>query len=241
VRVVAVSGLGFEAKLAKGHGITNVVACGDRERLTRDLARAMALNPAAVISFGVAGGLAPGLAPGTQLVARAIVTPDGERHACDARWSMRLSQLLGGARIVDLVGLDEPVSDPVAKRDLFVTTGAFAADMESHVAARIAAAHGLPFAAFRVVLDPCERRLPHAALVGMRPDGGIALGAIAHSILRDPSQIPQLLRTAHDARAGFTSLSRGRKRLVHRLGFTDFRELQLDVPAEDVFGGPLEV
>jgi adenosylhomocysteine nucleosidase len=241
VRVVAVCGLEFEARLAKGHRITTVLACGDRERLTRDLERAMTLKPAAVISFGVAGGLAPGLEPGTQLVARAIVTPNGERYASDASWAMRLSAVLGGAPLVDLAGIDEPVSDPVAKRDLFVTTGACAADMESHVAARIAAAYGLPFAAFRVVLDPCERRLPHAALAGMRPDGGIALGAIAHSILRDPSQIPQLVRTARDARAGFWSLSRGRKRLAHGLGFADFRELQLDMPAEDVFGRPLEV
>jgi adenosylhomocysteine nucleosidase len=241
MRVVAVCGLEFEAWLAKGHRITTVVACGDRERLTRDLRCALEGKPAAIISFGVAGGLDPGLTPGTQLVARAIVTPQGERYPSDPAWSARLSTMLGGAALVDLAGIDQPVSDPDAKRALFLTTGASAADMESHVAARIAADHGLPFAAFRVVLDPCERRLPHAALAGMRPDGGIALGAIARSILHDPGQIPLLMRTARDARAGFWSLSRGRKRLAHGLGFTDLRELQLDVPAEDIFGRPLEV
>lgn len=241
MRVVAVCGLELEAGLAKGDRIITVLACGDSAKLTRNLEHAMAQKPSAVISFGVAGGLAPGLRPGSKLVARAIVTASGERYASDVGWSARLSEALGGVPVVELAGIDAPVRDPAMKRDLFTTTGAFAADMESHVAARIAAAHGLPFAAFRVVLDPCERRLPHAALAAMRPDGGIALGAIARSLLRDPSQVPLLVRTARDARAGFWALSRGRKRLAHGLGFADFRELQLDVPAEDMLGRPLEV
>jgi hypothetical protein len=201
----------------------------------------MALKPSAVISFGIAGGLAPGLPAGTKLVARAIVTPSGERYPSDPIWSLRLSTALGGVPIVDLAGIDAPVSDPAAKRHLHVMTGAAAADMESHVAARIAAAYDLPFAAFRVVLDPCERRLPHAALAAMRPDGGIALGAIARSLLEDPSQVPHLLRTARDAQAGFLALFRGRQRLANGLGFTDFRELLRDVPAEDLLCRPLEV
>ncbi len=35
-----------------------------------------------------------------------------------------------------------------------------AVDMESHVAARVAARHGLPFAALRVISDPASRSLP---------------------------------------------------------------------------------
>ncbi len=241
MRVVAVCGLELEARFAKGDRIVTVLACGDSERLGRELERAMEQGPSAVISFGVAGGLAPGLPAGSQLVARAIVTPSGERYESHAGWSARLSAALGGAPIVDLAGIDTPVGDPVAKHDLFATTGAYAADMESHVAARIAAAHGLPFAAFRVVLDPRERRLPHAALAAMRPDGGIALGAIARSLLGDPRQVPQLVGTARDAGAGFWALFRGRQRLAQGLGFTDFRELALDVAAEDMLGRPLEV
>ncbi|MCI0466858.1 MAG: phosphorylase, partial [Beijerinckiaceae bacterium] len=120
-------------------------------------------------------------------------------------------------------------------------TGALAADTESHVAARAAAAHNLPFAAFRVVADPAHRQLPHAALAAIRPDGSIAVGAIAGSLLRDPRQIPQLVRTANDARAAFFALFRGRQLLSGALGFADFGEFLLDVPAEDILGGPLRV
>ena len=94
---------------------------------------------------------------------------------------------------------------------------------------------------FEAIPNPAHRRLPHAALVALNSDGSLAYGAIAGSILRDPGQIPQLLRIAHDAQAAFLSLSRSRKLIAGTLGFTDFREFLLDVPAEDVLGGPLQV
>jgi hypothetical protein len=75
----------------------------------------------------------------------------------------------------------------------------------------------------------------------LKSDGSLAYGAIAGSILRDPSQIPQLLRIASDAQAAFLALFRSRKLIAGTLGFTDFREFLLDVPAEDVLGGPLQV
>lgn len=239
--VIAVTGLRVEAKLAAGPRVLVMSGGGDGAALARALATAAADKASAIISFGVAGGLAPGLAPGSSLVARSIITESGERFDGDPAWSLRLSAALGGAPIVDMAGVDSPVIDHAAKRALHVKTGAFVADMESHIAARVAAAYQLPFAALRVVADPAERRLPHAALVGMQSDGTLALGAVARSLLRDPRQVPQLFQTALDARAAFEALFRGRKLLAGALGFTDFRELMLDMPAEDVIGGPLQV
>jgi adenosylhomocysteine nucleosidase len=91
------------------------------------------------------------------------------------------------------------------------------------------------------VADPAHRQLPHAALVAIRPDGSLAFGAILGSLLKNPRQVPQLMRTANDARAAFLALIRGRKMLADRLGFCDFGEFLLDVPAEDVVRGPLPV
>jgi hopanoid-associated phosphorylase len=230
-----------EAKLAAGPQIIVVSGGGDGVGLARALNIAASNKASAIISFGVSGGLAPGLASGASLVARSIVAEDGQRFYGDPVWSRRLSAALGGAPIVDMAGVDAPVVDHAAKRDLHLRTGAFAADMESHIAARVAAAHRLPFAAFRVVADPVERRLPHAALVGMRADGTLALGAVARSILRDPRQAPQLLRTALDAHAAFAALFRGRKLLAGALGFTELRELVLDLPAEDVIRRSLPI
>lgn len=196
---------------------------------------------AAIVSFGIAGGLAPGLSAGTPLVGRAIIAQDGQHFECDRSWAQGLANALGGAPIVDIAGVDVPIADPAHKRALHVATGAVAVDMESHIAARFAAAHNLPFVAFRVVADPAERQLPHAALVGLRDDGGVAIGAVLQSVWREPRQIPHLIRTALDTRAAFASLFRGRKMIAGGFGFRDFRELVLDVACEDVLGRSLPV
>ncbi|WP_244629080.1 phosphorylase [Methylocella tundrae] len=239
-RIVAVTGLKAEARLAAGPQVHVISGGGDGARLKRELEEAAASKACAIISFGVAGGLAPGLAPGAVLVARAIISADGERVYADPAWSRALSETLS-APLVDFAGVDAPVAGSAGKRDLHLQTGAHAVDMESHIAAKIAADRGIPFAALRVVADPAERQLPHAALVAMRPDGAIAFKALIVSLLRDPGQIPQLVRTARDARAAFTALLRGRQMLAVGFGFSNLGELVLDVPAEDELGGPLPV
>ncbi|MGH6799858.1 MAG: phosphorylase [Methylocella sp.] len=239
--VIAVTGLKMEARIVAGPRVLAVSGTGDALGLERALKVAIAKQASAIISFGVAGGLAPGLAPGSKLVARAIITEDGARYYGDPAWSRRLADALGDATIADIAGVDAPLAGCAEKRALHIKTGARAADTESHVAARVAAAHGLPFAAFRVVADPADRQLPHAALVAMKPDGSLALGAIAGSILRGPRQVPQLLRIALDARAAFAALFRSRKMIAGTLSFSDFPEFLRDLPAEDELGGPLQV
>ena len=124
-------------------------------------------------------------------------------------WSRILAERLPGARIADLAGVDAPVTEPVAKRALYDATGAVAVDTESHIAAAIAAAYGVPFAVFRVVADDARRSLPPAASVGLSPDGRISGGAVLGSLARTPAQLPSLLRTAIDARTA--SCARGRR------------------------------
>ena len=92
------------------------------------------------------------------------------------------------------------------KARLYRETGALAVDMESHVASRIAARRGLPFAALRIISDAADMTLPPAALVGMRPDGGVASGAILRSLARHPGQLPALIRLGRDAGTAFRVL-----------------------------------
>ncbi len=239
--ILAVTGLVAEARVAAGAHVAVVASGGDRTLLQAKLEKALRWNVSAVVSFGIAGGLAPGLSAGTPLVARAIIGEDGQYFESDRFWAQGLANALGGAPIVDIAGVDVAVADPAQKRALHVATGAVAVDMESHIAARVAAAYNLPFVAFRVVADPAERRLPHAALVGLRDDGKLAVGAVMRSVLREPRQLPHLIRTALDTRAAFVSLFRGRKMIAGGFGFRDFRELMLDVPCEDVLGRSLPV
>jgi hypothetical protein len=60
------------------------------------------------------------------------------------------------------LGCRRAVADPAAKFRLHRSHRTVAVDVEFHVAARIATARNLSFAACRVILDPASRRLPPA-------------------------------------------------------------------------------
>ena len=111
------------------------------------------------------------------------------------------------------LGVDTPVAEPAMKRELHKATGACAVDMESHVMGRLAAAHGLAFAAARVIIDPAERAIPSAALLGMRPDGGANAWAVLRDVVARPSQLMSLVRLAVDSFAARAELLRVRRLL----------------------------
>jgi hypothetical protein len=71
-----------------------------------------------------------------------------------------------------------------------------------------------------VIIDPAERTLPPAALVGMRSDGKPDVLAVAASLVRQPRQVFALLRVVADLRAARTSLFHGRRLLGADLSFS---------------------
>jgi hopanoid-associated phosphorylase len=226
--VVAATGLAREARIARGPGVV-AVACGvDARRLAAALEREVANGARAIISFGIAGGLVADARAGTWIVGRSVVAAT-TRWACDAAWTQMLLRRLPGARFAELAGSDAPMCLPIDKRALHDATGAIAVDTESHVAAAVAAAYRLPFAAFRVIADPVNQRLPAAASVALGLRGEVRLAAIAASLARTPGQLPSLMRTAISARTAFAALSRGRRLLGLRFGYGDLRELDVDV------------
>jgi adenosylhomocysteine nucleosidase len=120
-----------------------------------------------------------------------------------------------------LLGVNAMVAEATQKASLHSTTGAVAVDMESHVVARVARRHRLPFAAARVISDAAHHNLPPAARVGMKSDGGLDLPAVLRSLLVNPGQLPALIRTGLEAERGFRALLRGHRRLGPRLGGPD--------------------
>ena len=209
--------------MAAGPGVS--VLCGAAQRYIHKLEAAVQAGGSGIISIGIAGGLAPGLAPGDWVVSSGVVT-DGVRIPTDVRWSQKLLSALPKALHADISGVDAPVVAEAAKRALHATHGTVACAMESHIAAKIAARHGVPFAACRVIIDPAERTLPPAALVGMRSDGRPDVFAVARSLCQQPRQVFALLRVVADLRAARSALSDGRRRLGGNLSFPG--ELQLN-------------
>jgi adenosylhomocysteine nucleosidase len=204
--VLAAVGLAKEAKIAKRAGLVPVIGGGNPQLLVRRLVRA-APGARAVISFGIAGSLAPLLQVGDTVVATHVVTSD-EHFVCDQEWSRALRTRLTQAHSVVVAGVDSPVGHLATKQTLFRVTGAHAVDMESHIAARFAQKHGLPFVALRVISDDSHRALPPAALGPLKSNGKARPMAVLKSVMTEPDQIGELIQTARDAGTAFRALLR---------------------------------
>lgn len=198
--ILVACGLKREARILARAGIVAVPGGGVAAALERRLEAALACHPDArlILSCGIAGALHPSLRVGDVVIdLKPLPSPEGEG----------LRKLLPNAHHGTIVGQDHIAATVAEKAALFAQTGALAVDMESHVAARVADRHGIPFAAIRTISDTAQEDLPPAALVGMNPDGSMALGRVLLSLVRRPSQLPALIRTGRSAEAAFSSLA----------------------------------
>ncbi|SDA15261.1 phosphorylase [Sphingomonas sp. NFR15] len=209
-------GLTREARIFARDDVVAVAGGGDAARLEGGLEAAVARGGVrAILSGGIAGALDPSLKPGDVVIgilfSRESGSPEQPNEAfaaLDSRFRGRTAEMFPKARFGHIVGSDTIVATLASKRALYEATGALAVDMESHIAARVAARHALPFATLRTISDAANHVLPPAALVGMKPDGGMALGAVLASLARQPSQLPALIRTGRDAARAFRALER---------------------------------
>jgi len=210
--------MAFEARIAAGAGVS-VICSGNGRNLVEALSQTIGAacdgpqGCCGIVSFGVAGGLAPDLRPGTCVVGSAVLS-DALSIPTDGDWSQKLLQALPQAVHGPILGVAAPVARPEAKRALYATTGAIAVDMESHVVARTSAEYGLPMVAVRVITDPALRALPQSAIAAIRANGTTDIPALIRSVLKRPSELPALMRTALDAWAARAMLLRGRQVLA---------------------------
>jgi hypothetical protein len=87
----------------------------------------------------------------------------------------------------------------------------------------------------RTIVDPEDRDLPPAAVIALRHDGTPDVLAILRSVIRQPNQIPALMRTAIDAWTAREALLRGRHVLGAGLGCPYFDERACEPPRVDAF------
>ena len=217
--LIVACGLKREARVIEGDGreVVAVAGGGDGARLEVELDALTRTTPAILLSSGLAGALDPALAVGAIIL-------DG-----DVSLVARLRACLPDAVIGRVRGSDHIVATTAGKQALRFG-GAIAVDMESHIAARVAARQGLPFAALRVISDTAEETLPPAALVGMRPDGGMALSAVLASLVCRPAQLPALMRTGRNAGIAFRVLRRAHDALARGgIDRLDLRELGFEL------------
>jgi hopanoid-associated phosphorylase len=215
--VLAAAGLGFEARIAQGPGV-KVVFGQSREKFVASLHKQARAGISGIISIGVAGGLCPRLRSGDVLVASAIMDANGVRKTCP-EWSKSIRKAIPNAYHQPIVASNETITSAADKEALWAGTGAWAVDMESGVAAGVAAQYGVPFAALRVVLDPAHRAVPPSALAGASEDGETDPISVIKSLIKRPGDLPGLLRLAGDTRKASLALLRSRQALGPFLGF----------------------
>lgn len=198
-----------------GPGITVIPGGGNSERLAGTLAK-VAAGADGIISFGMAGALDPALTIGDWVIGERVA---GDFDAaCDAQWAVALAKRIPTARFGQIHAEGRLIACAAEKAALS-STGALAADMESHIAARAAAQAGLPFAVLRCISDTAGHALPPAIGVAMRADGGLALGAVIKSIIKYPAQIPDLMTTITGFNRGYSALRIGAQAIGTRLAF----------------------
>ena len=248
------TGLLREARIISAPGIVAIAGGGDGARLERDLEQAIRAQPVrAILSSGLAGALDPRLCVGdvviggggdARLIAALrealpkaivgmIVGRDEPVASVEAKRRLHADPPLQGEGDRqrrwrgNSTGRDTPPSapsglpPPLEGEDLSV----LAVDMETHIVARVAERHGLPFATLRVISDTAGETLPPAALCGMRSDGTMAIGPVLASLLRQPAQLPALVRTGWNAERAFRALLR----CYRMIGLVDLIEHALDV------------
>ena len=237
VVILVACGLIREANILRGPGVIAIPGGGDATRLEAVLEAqapgaamivssgiAGALDPALVAGDVVidlkplpvrsSGALGPVLGTGLRRnwvgVESVSLTETNEHgdspHPNPSPEEEGLRAALPHAYYGPIIGQDH-IAVTTAEKASLAATGALAVDMESHIAARVAARHGLPFIAIRTISDTAHETLPPAALVGMNPDGSMALGKVLASLARRPGQLPALIRTGRSAEAAFRALS----------------------------------
>ncbi len=221
--ILIACGLQRESKILTGPGVIAIPGGGNAVRLEAALETHLASFPDVRLLFssGIAGALDPALKAGDVVVhlshpivpsevegrvsGAAVVARPSTSLGTNGSWEDRLTAALPDAHHGLIIGQDH-IAVSVAEKEALAATGALAVDMESHIAARVAARHGLPFMAIRTISDTAHDTLPPAALVGMNTDGSMALGKVLASLARHPTQLPALIRTGWSAEAAFRAL-----------------------------------
>lgn len=183
-----------EARIARRLAPLVVVGNGTAAGARRGVDELLERGATSLLSFGLAGGVAPGLQAGALVIPPAVLVASNT-VVCDEMMVRRLQGPLGGT-ILACTGI---IASKAEKATIYAETGAAAVDLESGAIATAASMAGLPFAVLRVICDPADRSLPHAALLALSPSGRIRLGAILMILARQPTELPAMLRLAGDA------------------------------------------
>lgn len=212
--VVVVTGFNREVETLRQPGLRVIAGGGDEAGLRAKLEQA-ADGALGIASYGMTGALADGLTIGDWVVGDRI--SGAIELDCDPAWRDALLARLPDGRAGGFFADGRMIDTVEEKLSLGKRFRALAVDMESHIAAAVAAERGLPFAIARCVSDGARHLLPHAITVSMRADGGVDGKAMLRSLASRPGQVADVARTLAGFAKAMRELQRGAARMGPRL------------------------
>ena len=189
----------------------------------------------AMISVGFAGAVREGYRVGDVVIPDALYCWEGGsgpaplREAilpdpgllCSAAQTLRVRGMR--YQVGSSLTVPTPVVDPDEKKHLGEMLQVQIVEMESYWVGQLAAARQVPFLAIRSILDTANQTVPHIGGLSASAQG-IAWGAVAHHLLRKPSDVPRLLRLLWAARQSEKGLTLALRALLTCTNRLDGRE-----------------
>jgi hypothetical protein len=238
--ILAVVGNEQDARVLRDRDVATIVATD--KQTAQQITAAITPSTKGIISIGVAGSLAPQLHNGDVVVGYCVWSGN-EWLEADPEWTQQLLRLLPGPIAGPIAGMDWVLSDPKDKSQpagadetmearvafWYRKTHAHAMNFDSHVAARVAHEHNLPFAVLQTVLVFPGGIIPPVFAVSLRRDGSFKVGSIARSLIVAPWQIGWFFCRLKELKAANAALLRCLERLGPRLGCPYLVQLVLDM------------
>ena len=198
-RLGVITGLASEADCLNVYGYDErpaVRIAGASPARAREAAQALVSSGCTgLVSFGLSGALDPQHVPGDVLVPDVVLNPEGRRFVTDTAWQSGLKNALSATMAVSsgsISGSDSPLLTVEQKMARRLSSGAAAVDMESHAIAEVAARHGLPFVALRVIADSHQLQIPAWTMNGVQDNGQVHEGQLFLGFLIRPWLWPKL-------------------------------------------------
>jgi nucleoside phosphorylase len=138
-------------------------------------------------SLGLAGGLDPALRTGDLVLAERVGTPDHLAPGRPAAAAVAASLPGIAMHVGAIISVDAPACTPEEKAALRRSSRALVVDMEAAGVAEAAEAAGVPWLAFKAVLDPADMAVPPALLAAAGPAGNLCPAALLRSLCRPGS------------------------------------------------------
>lgn len=151
-----------------------------------------------LIICGFAGGLSPDMKPGDLIVPRKVIRMESDDPFLpDNSMLVQANDLtVSGASIFQgaLLSTNTILSTPAEKRAAFLSSGAFAVDMETVAAAQIAEKRNIRWLSVRVITDGANDHMPFDFNRMLDRDGQLDRSKVVLAALSHPWKLPGLIR-----------------------------------------------